>query len=166
MARSGDLQVTKECSEYTGRAGDFCTIASSNLEEIDAGAKVIYAEAAREGTLDTDVVLDAGSGNTAKGHVVLDLATSKGTATFSGGTGTFVGFKHKPRSRRIRRRCGIGAGLIVSTEQAAPPPLARASSCRVLRIVIGPVLHELASRRLRERHLRMYFCRVTHGGLH
>jgi hypothetical protein len=92
MARSGDLQVTKECSEYTGQAGDFCTITSSNLKEIEAGSKVIYAEAAGEGTLDTDVVLDAGSGNTAKGHVVLDLAANKGTAAFSGGTGKFAGF--------------------------------------------------------------------------
>lgn len=93
MARSGELEVTKECSEYQGRAGDFCTITSSNIEEIEAGAKVIYAEAAAEGNLDTDVVLDAGSGNTAKGHVVLDLAASKGTVTFSGGTGMFVGFE-------------------------------------------------------------------------
>jgi hypothetical protein len=93
MARSGDLDVTKECSEYKGRAGDFCTITSSNLEEIQAGAKVIYAEAANEGTLDTDVELDAGSGNTANGHVVLDLAAAKGTATLSGGTGNFEGFE-------------------------------------------------------------------------
>jgi hypothetical protein len=93
MARSGDLHDTKECSEYQGRAGDFCTIVSSNLEEIQGGAKVIYADAAGEGTLDTDVVLDAGSGNTASGHVVLDLEANKGTVTFSGGTGTFVGFE-------------------------------------------------------------------------
>ena len=93
MARSGDLHVTKECSAYKGLAGDFCTITSSNIEEIEAGAKIIYAEAAGEGTLDTDVVLDAGSGNTAKGHVVLDLAANNGTATFSGGTGKFVGFE-------------------------------------------------------------------------
>ena len=93
MARSGDLEVTKECSEYKGRAGDFCTITSSNIDEIQAGVKVIYAEAAGEGTLDTDVVLDAGSGNTAKGHVVLDLAANKGTATFSGGAGKFAGFE-------------------------------------------------------------------------
>ena len=93
MARSGDLQVTKECSEYAGRAGDFCTITSSNLEEIEVGAKVIYAEAAGNGILDTDVVLEASSGNTAKGHVVLDLGASKGTATFSGGTGKFTGFE-------------------------------------------------------------------------
>lgn len=93
MARSGELQVTKECSEYTGRAGDSCTITASNLEEIAAGAKVIYAEAAGEGKLDTDIVLDAGAGNTATGHVVLDLAASTGTATFSGGTGTLAGFE-------------------------------------------------------------------------
>jgi len=93
MGRSGDLEVTKECSEYQGGAGDFCTITSSNLEEIEAGAKVIYAEAAGKGTLDTDVVLDGGSGNSANGHVVLDLEANKGTATFSGGTGKFVGFE-------------------------------------------------------------------------
>jgi hypothetical protein len=93
MGGSGDLEVTKECSEYQGRAGDFCTITSSNLEEIAVGAKVIYAQAAAGGNLDTDVVLDAGSGNTAKGHVELDLAASKGIVTFSGGTGTFAGFE-------------------------------------------------------------------------
>jgi hypothetical protein len=43
--------------------------------------------------LDTDVVLDAGSGNAANGHVVLDLASNKGTVTLSGGTGRFAGFK-------------------------------------------------------------------------
>ena len=93
MTRSGDLHVTKECSAYTGLAGDFCSITSSNIDEIEVGAKVIYAEAAGKGTLDTDVTLDSGSGNTARGHVVLDLAANKGTATFSGGTGKFVGFE-------------------------------------------------------------------------
>ena len=39
MARSGDLEVTKECSEYKGEAGDFCTITSSNLEEIEVGCE-------------------------------------------------------------------------------------------------------------------------------
>jgi hypothetical protein len=76
-----------------GLAGDFCTIMSSNLEEITVGARVIYAEPPGESTLDTDVTLDAGSGNVAQGHVVLDLACDSGTVTFSGGTGTFAGFK-------------------------------------------------------------------------
>lgn len=93
MTRSGDLHVTKECSAYKGLAGDFCTITSSNLEEIEVGSRVVYAEAAGAGSLDTDIVLDAGPGNTASGHVVLDLAAGSGVATFSGGTGKFTGLQ-------------------------------------------------------------------------
>jgi hypothetical protein len=37
MPRSGDIRVTKECSEYRGLAGDFCAITSSNLDEIPVG---------------------------------------------------------------------------------------------------------------------------------
>ena len=92
MARSGDLHVTKECSAYKGLAGDFCTITSSSLEEIEVGSRVIYSQAAEAGSLDTDVVLDAGSGNTAAGHVKLDLTAASGEATFSGGTGKFTHF--------------------------------------------------------------------------
>jgi len=43
--RSGTLHVTKECSEYTGEAGSFCTIVSSNFDAIPVGSKVVYAEA-------------------------------------------------------------------------------------------------------------------------
>ena len=92
MTRSGDLHVTKECSAYKGLAGDFCTITSSNLEEIEVGSRVVYAKAAGAGSLDTDVVLDAGPGNTAAGHVVLDLVAGSGVVTFSGGTGKFTWF--------------------------------------------------------------------------
>jgi hypothetical protein len=92
MPRSGDLHVIKECSEYAGLPGQFCTITSTNLEEIVVGAKVIYSDAPGETSLDTDVTLDAGSGNTAAGHVVLDLASDTGAVTFSVGTGTLSGF--------------------------------------------------------------------------
>src|SRR4029077_20124247 len=40
--RSGELHVTKECSQCSGQAGGFCTITGSNLNAIDAGMKVIY----------------------------------------------------------------------------------------------------------------------------
>jgi len=93
MPRNGRFHVTKECSEYKGLPGDFCTITSSSLEEIVVGTKVIYADAAGDGTLDTDIVLDDGSGDTAAGHVVLDLAADKGVVTFAGGTGRFAGFQ-------------------------------------------------------------------------
>ena len=90
--RSGELHVTKDCSAYAARAGDFCTITSSNIDEITIGSKVIYASAAGDSSLNTDVTLVAGPGNTASGHCYLDLATGTGLCTFSGGTGKFTHF--------------------------------------------------------------------------
>jgi hypothetical protein len=57
MTRTGELHLTKECPEYKGQAGDFCTIASSNIDEIGAGSKVIYASAAGGGSLDSDITV-------------------------------------------------------------------------------------------------------------
>lgn len=94
--RSGDLHVTKECSEYTGHAGDVCTITSSDVTEIEVGSKIVYAQAANFTTLslDSDVVLDVpGPGrNTAFGHCHLSFVTGIGLCTFSGGTGKFTHF--------------------------------------------------------------------------
>lgn len=95
--RSGDLHVTKECSTYSGHAGDVCTITSSNVEAIEVGSKVIYAQAADFITLslDSEVVLDLpGPGNnSASGHCHLNLVTNIGVCTFSGGTGKFTHFQ-------------------------------------------------------------------------
>jgi hypothetical protein len=95
--RSGDLHVTKDCSSYAGKAGDFCTITSSNVDPIEVGSKVFYASAANLATLtlDSDVVLNPpGPGNNlAFGHCQLNLATGVGLCTFSGGTGKFTHFK-------------------------------------------------------------------------
>ena len=92
--RSGDLHVTKECSEYTGQAGDFCTITSSNVAAIEVGSRVIYLQPLTFPLLDTDIVLDPpGPGNNmAFGHVYLHLGTGAGVATFTGGTGKFTWF--------------------------------------------------------------------------
>ena len=95
--RSGDLHVTKECSAYTGAAGDVCTVTSSNVKEIPVGSKVVYAQAANFSTLslDSDVVLDPpGPGtNAAAGHCQLNLVTGVGLCTFSGGTAKFTHFR-------------------------------------------------------------------------
>ena len=93
--RSGDLHVTKECSEYTGAAGAFCTITSSNIKAIEVGSKVVYAQAAGATLLSSDIVLDVpGPGNNkAFGHCNLDLQTGIGLCTFSGGTGKFTSFQ-------------------------------------------------------------------------
>ena len=93
MARSGDLHVTKECSAYKGLAGDFCTITSSSLEEIEVGSRVVYASPAGAASLDSDVVLVVGPRNAAFGHCHLDFATGLGLCTFSGGTGKFTWFR-------------------------------------------------------------------------
>ena len=92
--RAGELHVTKECSQYSGQAGSFCTITSSNIPWIRAGMRVVYADPANFSTLmlDTDVVLSAGHGSAADGHVVLNLRTALGTVTFDGGTGAFAKF--------------------------------------------------------------------------
>jgi hypothetical protein len=93
--RSGTLHVEKECSEYTGQAGSFCTITSSNLKQIEPGSRVVYAQAAGATSLDSDVTLDPpGPGNNAAfGHCTLDFVTRVGRCTFSGGTGKFTWFQ-------------------------------------------------------------------------
>jgi hypothetical protein len=92
--RNGRLHVIKECSEYTGLPGSFCTITYSNLAAIPVGSKVLYDQAPGipAGVLDSNVVLDAGNGNRAVGRCTLDLLTNLGLCTFSDGTGVFAGF--------------------------------------------------------------------------
>jgi hypothetical protein len=94
----GALHVTKECSPppeggFTGEAGSYCTIKSSNLKAIGVGSKVFYAEAAGADGLDSDLYLYTGPGNSAFGHVTLSFATLSGVVKFSGGTGRFRGFR-------------------------------------------------------------------------
>jgi len=42
--RSGDLHATKNCSTYTGLAGSFCTITSSNLKAIEIGTASVRVD--------------------------------------------------------------------------------------------------------------------------
>jgi hypothetical protein len=98
-ARSGALDVTKECGDYHGAAGEFCTITSSNIPAIKARSKVIYASAAGDpipGQLNSDLIIDGPGNNNAFGHVVLDFSTLSGVVTFSGGTGEFTHFHAGP----------------------------------------------------------------------
>jgi hypothetical protein len=97
--QSGGLRVTKNCSHYTGAAGSYCTITSSNLNAIKVGSRVVYTSAAGDptpGLLDSDLVIDGPGNNSAFGHVVLDLSTLSGVVTLSGGTGEFSHFHAGP----------------------------------------------------------------------
>jgi hypothetical protein len=93
--RSGDLNVTKECSQYAGLAGQFCTITSSNVEAIEVGSRVIYLTAKDPAVVgvDSDVVLEPpGPGNNrAFGHCKT-IAPVR-LCTFKGGTGKFTHFQ-------------------------------------------------------------------------
>lgn len=93
--RRGNLQVTKECSQWHGAPGEFCTITASNVGPIKVNSKVYYDQAAGipAGLLDSNVVLDAGGGNRAFGRCSVDLSTGAGLCTFSDGTGQFAGFQ-------------------------------------------------------------------------
>jgi hypothetical protein len=97
-ARSGALHVTKNCSQYTGAGGSFCTITSSNINAIKPGSRVVYSSAANFnlGVLDSDLAIEGPGQNTAFGHVVLQLSTLSGTVTLSGGTGVFTYFHAGP----------------------------------------------------------------------
>jgi hypothetical protein len=91
-SRTRALHATKECtSTYHGEPGDYCTITSSNLRAIPAGSKVFYFEAGTPDGIESDLVLYAGPGNVALGHVTLPGTT--GVITFRGGTGDFRGFR-------------------------------------------------------------------------
>jgi hypothetical protein len=92
LHRTGSLHLTKECSQFHGQAGGFCTITTSNLKIIKPGSRVIYLKAAGLTGLDTNIVLDTGHGNKAFGHVVLDFSTGTGRVTLNGGTGKFEHF--------------------------------------------------------------------------
>ena len=82
------FHLTKNCIDYHGQIGEFCSVTSSNLPAIGVGAKIFYMQAAGPGSLDSDIIIYAGSGNTATGHCALDFATGLGLCTLAGGTGT------------------------------------------------------------------------------
>ena len=93
--RHGSLHATKTCAppDFDGQAGSFCTIIGSNLRQIPPGSKVFYLEPAGATGLDSDLVLYAGPGNVANGHVTLSFASLSGSVIFTGGTGQFRDFR-------------------------------------------------------------------------
>jgi hypothetical protein len=88
--RSGELHITKDCSDYRGQAGGFCTIRTSSLAAIPADSRIVYASAIDGATLDTDISITVGPGNTAHGHCTLDFLALPGVCTLEGGSGKFT----------------------------------------------------------------------------
>ena len=95
--QSRALHVTKECSEYHGAVGEFCTITSSNVRAIKPGMKVVYLAALPpSGMLDSDLVLSSGNGGAALGHVALDLGAAQGRVSSRSGPAGSPGFTPTP----------------------------------------------------------------------
>ena len=92
--RAGTFHAEKNCAQYSGLAGGFCTLTVSTLKQIPVGTKVVYTDAATATAVITDVTLVPPSpgNNLAFGHVDLNRVTRTGNASFSGGTGKFQHF--------------------------------------------------------------------------
>ena len=92
--RAGTFHAQKNCDQYSGLAGGFCTLTESTLKQIPDGTKVVYASAATPTAVSSDLMLVSPKpgNNVAFGHVELNRVTRTGTATFSGGTGKFQHF--------------------------------------------------------------------------
>ena len=88
--RTRPFHLEKNCGDYDGGIGAYCTVTSSNVPAIIEGSRIFYAQASEPGNLDSDIILYAGRGNTATGHCTLDNVTSM--CTLFGGTGTLDGF--------------------------------------------------------------------------
>jgi hypothetical protein len=98
--RNRELAITKNCTQYFaagGAGGSFCTITSSNIQEIPAAetTRVYYDQAigTPAGFLDSNVLLYVASGDWAVGRCTLDVATGSGLCTFSDGVGPLAGFR-------------------------------------------------------------------------
>jgi len=108
--RNGRVHLTKNCIDWHGAAGEHCTITASDIDQIAIGSKIFYDQAAGDpaGLLDSNVVLDAGSGSRAVGRCTLDFGTGIGLCTFSDGTGRLSGFE-----ARLDVTCGSGNNCTV-----------------------------------------------------
>src|SRR5262245_18185547 len=91
------LNISKECSQYTGDTPSFCTITESSLDLIPAGTKVLYYGPVFSSPhfSSSSVVLAVGPGNSAVGYcIVYDTASPPvGTCAFHAGSGTLAGFQ-------------------------------------------------------------------------
>ena len=106
------LHLTKTCppSQMQGQIGGYCTVTSSNVPGIRVGTNIFYAQAAGLTSLDSDVILYAGPGNTATGHCALDFGTGLGRCTLSGGTRRLRGIRARVDVSHLAGMTGPGTG--------------------------------------------------------
>lgn len=91
------FHATKDCSGFTGLAGAFCTIRSSNVKAVKVGSRLFYLQVAGKTAINSDIAIHAGPGTVANGHCLLRFATGVGLCKISGGTGKLAGFHARVR---------------------------------------------------------------------
>ena len=87
------------------------------MKEIEVGTRIIYVSDLAFPQLDTDIVLDlpGPENNKAFGHCTLDLVTSLGRCTLSGGTGKFTHIRmSEGHATAGEQRRGLGLGRTYS----------------------------------------------------
>jgi hypothetical protein len=88
------LHLVKECSQFTGKSGDFCSITKSDLAAIPAGATVFYyGPLLASVVLSSSIMIDAGGGTTAIGYCNVNNPANTGTCSFWAGSGALRGFQ-------------------------------------------------------------------------
>ncbi|MFN0115992.1 MAG: hypothetical protein ACKVPY_15075 [Paracoccaceae bacterium] len=88
------LHLVKECSQWTGQPGDYCSIIKSDLEAIPVGTRIFYyGPLMASVVLSSIIVIDAGGGSTAIGNCSVNNTESTGTCSFWAGSGALRGFQ-------------------------------------------------------------------------
>lgn len=88
------LHLVKECSQFVGKPGDFCSVIKSDLAAIPVGSKIYYFDSNQvSAILSSSIVLDAGNGSLAIGHCSVNNPEATGTCTFSAGSGALQGLR-------------------------------------------------------------------------
>lgn len=89
------LTLSKECSQFSGGVPSFCTVIASNVPALRTGAKILYYGPVLKNPafISSNVVIDNGSGDTAIGNCIVDIAAGpKGVCAFHAGSGALAGF--------------------------------------------------------------------------
>jgi hypothetical protein len=91
------FHATKDCSGFSGKAGAYCTIRSSNVKAIKVGSKIFYLQPDTKSGTDSDIVIYVGPGTLATGHCLIHNGPTPGLCTISDGTGALAGFHMRAR---------------------------------------------------------------------
>jgi len=98
--RSAPFHLEKDCINYTGAAGAYCTVTYSNLPQIPPGSRIFYDQAsgipavnATENFLDSNIMVFVKPGDWAVGRCTLDNLSNIGLCTLSDGIGPLAGIQ-------------------------------------------------------------------------